>query len=78
MRPSWIQKVLVGVALSSVLGTYALAQSGSEEAKRKVKTKVIVQDGETISLAGLISDKKFRQNTGIPLLQEIPVRLARR
>ena len=40
MRPSWIQKVLVGVALSSVLGTYALAQSGSEEGKRKVKTKV--------------------------------------
>jgi TonB family protein len=40
MRPSWIHKVLVGVALSSVLGTYALAQSGSEESKRKVKTKV--------------------------------------
>jgi len=40
MRPSWIQKVLVGMALSSVLGTYALAQSGSEESKRKVKTKV--------------------------------------
>src|ERR1700738_2085149 len=40
MRPSWIHKVLVGVALSSVLGTYAPAQSGSEESKRKVKTKV--------------------------------------
>jgi TonB family protein len=41
MRPSWIRKVLVGVALSSVLGAYAPAQqSGSEEAKRRVKTKV--------------------------------------
>src|SRR5260221_2349362 len=40
MRPSWIRKVLVGVALSSVLGTYSLAQSASEEGKRKVKTKV--------------------------------------
>ena len=40
MRPSWIQKVLVSVALSSILGTYALAQSASEEGKRKVKTKV--------------------------------------
>jgi TonB family protein len=39
MRPSWIRKVLVSVALSSVLGTYSLAQS-SEEGKRKVKTKV--------------------------------------
>jgi TonB family protein len=40
MRPGWIRKVLVGLALSSVLGTYSLAQSGSEEGKRKVKTKV--------------------------------------
>lgn len=40
MRPSWIRKVLMGLALSSVLGTHALAQSGSEEGKRKVKTKV--------------------------------------
>ena len=40
MRTSWIRKALVGLALSSVLGTYALAQSGSDEGKRKVKTKV--------------------------------------
>jgi TonB family protein len=41
MRPSWLRKVLVGVALSSVLGTWTLPQqSGSEEGKRKVKTKV--------------------------------------
>ena len=40
MRSSRIRKALVGVALSVVLGTSALAQSGSEEGKRKVKTKV--------------------------------------
>jgi TonB family protein len=41
MRPSWLRKVLLGVALSSMLGTWALAQqSSSEEGKRKVKTKV--------------------------------------
>ena len=41
MRPSWLRNVVVGVALSSLLGTCALAQSGSsEEGKRKVKTKV--------------------------------------
>ena len=40
MRPSWIRKVLVGVALSSVLGMCAQAQSVSEEGKRKIKTKV--------------------------------------
>ncbi len=41
MRPSWIRKLVVGVALSSILGTHAVAQSPSaEENKRKVKTKV--------------------------------------
>ena len=41
MRPSWIRKLVVGMALSSILGTHALAQSsGAEESKRKVKTKV--------------------------------------
>ena len=41
MRPSWIRKLIVGVALSSILGTHALAQSsGKEEGKRKVKSKV--------------------------------------
>jgi TonB family protein len=40
MRPKWIRKALVGLAMSAVLGTHALAQSGSEEGKRKVKTKV--------------------------------------
>jgi TonB family protein len=41
MKPSWIRRVLIGMALSSILGTtYAPAQSASEEGKRKVKTKV--------------------------------------
>jgi len=41
--------------------------------QRKIKTKVLAQDGETISLAGLISEKRLRGNSGIPLLQDIPV-----
>jgi TonB family protein len=41
MRPSWIQKVATGLALSSILGLYTLGQSSSpEEGKRKLKTKV--------------------------------------
>ena len=40
MRPKWIRKVAIGMALSSVLATQASPQSGSEEGKRKVKTKV--------------------------------------
>ena len=41
MKASWIRKLLVGAALSSILGTLALAQQpGSEPGKRKVKSKV--------------------------------------
>jgi TonB family protein len=40
MRPGWIRRFLVSLALTSALGTFALAQSGSEEGKRKVKSKV--------------------------------------
>jgi TonB family protein len=39
MRPGWIRMVLAGVALASILGTNALAQSASDEGKRKVKSK---------------------------------------
>ena len=41
--------------------------------QRKIQTKVVVQNGETVSLAGLISDKRTKENSGIPLLQEIPI-----
>ena len=40
MRHRWIRMVLAGVALASILGTTALAQSTSDEGKRKVKSKV--------------------------------------
>jgi TonB family protein len=41
MKASWIRKLLVGAALSSIFGTCALAQqSGTEQGKRKVKSKV--------------------------------------
>jgi general secretion pathway protein D len=41
--------------------------------QRRLKTKVIVQDGQTISLAGLISEHKTTGNSGVPVLQDIPV-----
>src|SRR5262249_43991022 len=41
--------------------------------QRKITSKVVIQDGETISLAGLISDRQQRDKNGVPLLQDIPV-----
>jgi len=41
MKASWIRKLLVGAALSSIFATFALAQqSGSEPGKRRIKSKV--------------------------------------
>jgi general secretion pathway protein D len=59
--------------VSDVVPTTTSSINSPTFQQRRIKTKVIVQDGETISLAGLISDKKTKGNSGVPLLQEIPV-----
>jgi general secretion pathway protein D len=40
---------------------------------RVIKSRVVVQDGQTIGLAGLISDNVSRSNGGVPLLKDIPL-----
>ena len=59
--------------VSDVVPTTTSSINSPTFQQRKIKTKVVVQDGETISLAGLMSDKKFRSNSGIPVLGTIPV-----
>jgi general secretion pathway protein D len=39
---------------------------------RALQTRVVAQDGQTIGLAGLISDNLSRGNAGIPILKDIP------
>ena len=41
--------------------------------QRVVRTRVAVQDGQTVGLAGLISDNLSRGNSGIPVLSQIPL-----
>lgn len=40
---------------------------------RNVQSRVVVQDGQTIGLAGLISDTDTEQNQGVPFLRNIPI-----
>jgi general secretion pathway protein D len=40
---------------------------------RDAETTAIVQDGETLVLGGIITDRKSRSRTGIPYLMDIPV-----
>jgi general secretion pathway protein D len=41
--------------------------------ERKVKSRVVVQDGQTVGLAGLIRDTASVGNSGIPYLKDIPI-----
>jgi general secretion pathway protein D len=41
--------------------------------ERSVSSRVVVQDGQTIGLAGLIRDNVTRDNAGIPWLKDIPL-----
>jgi general secretion pathway protein D len=41
--------------------------------ERNVRSRVVVQDGQTIGLAGLIRDNSNRGNSGIPWLKDVPI-----
>ena len=41
--------------------------------ERSVTSRIVVQDGQTVGLAGLITDSSTRGNTGIPWLKDIPL-----
>lgn len=41
--------------------------------QRSVTSRVVVQDGQTIGLAGLIRDSDSRGNSGLPWLKDIPI-----
>ncbi len=39
---------------------------------RAVRSRIVVQDGQTVGLAGLISDTDSQENSGLPFLKDIP------
>jgi general secretion pathway protein D len=41
--------------------------------ERSITSRIVVQDGQTIGLAGLIRDSSTRGNSGIPWLKDIPL-----
>lgn len=59
--------------VSNVIPTTSSTINSPTFQQRKIESKVVIQDGDTISLAGLISDKKQDGNSGVPVLQDIPV-----
>jgi general secretion pathway protein D len=65
-----ISQEVSGVAPSGSSGSGIDSPTFSE---RKVRSHIVIQDGQTIGLAGLISDNTTRGNSGIPVLKDIPV-----
>ncbi|NHO32824.1 type II secretion system secretin GspD [Acetobacter fallax] len=63
--------------VSSVASTTTSTGSGSINSptfsQRQVTSRVVIADGQTVGLAGLISDKANRANAGLPWLKDIPV-----
>lgn len=67
---------LVTLDLSQEVSAVQSTSSGNIESPtfsdRAVRSRVVVQDGQTVGLAGLISDTDSQENAGLPVLKDIP------
>ena len=58
--------------ISSVPDTNSATSLTPTISERKVKSSLVVPDGQTVLLAGLISETQSKTRSGIPLLDQIP------
>lgn len=59
--------------VSQVVPTTTSSINSPTIQQRKIKSRVVVQDGETIGLGGLIKDNSNISNQGLPWLTDVPV-----
>ena len=68
---------LVTLDISQEVSDVATLTTGNIDSptfnQRLIRTRVAVQDGQTVGMAGLIRDKDSQGNSGIPLLKDVPV-----
>jgi len=68
---------LVTLDISQEVSDVATLTTGNIDSptfnQRLIRTRVAVQDGQTVGMAGLIRDKDSQGNAGIPLLKDVPV-----
>jgi general secretion pathway protein D len=72
------QEVSAVLPQSEVSGNSGTAAGGAGAGSptfsdRAVKSRVVVQDGQTVGLAGLITDNVSKDNSGLPWLKDIPL-----
>lgn len=59
--------------VSQVVPTTSSTINSPTIQQRKIRSRVVVQDGETIGLGGLIKDSSTLSNQGLPWLTDVPV-----
>jgi type IV pilus secretin PilQ/predicted competence protein len=60
-------------AKSSTLDFGQTVEGIPQENTREAKANVLVRDGETVVIGGIMKDSSSNSNTGVPYLKEIPV-----
>ena len=68
---------LVTLDISQEVSDVATVTTGNIDSptfnQRLIRTRVAVQDGQTVGMAGLIRDSDSQGNSGIPVLKDVPV-----
>jgi general secretion pathway protein D len=68
---------LVSLDISQEVSDVAQLTTGNIDSptfsQRLIRTRVAVQDGQTVGMAGLIRDNDSQANSGLPLIKDVPV-----
>ena len=72
INSSGLVKLDIMQEISSVSDKVVQGISSPVFTKRKVETSLVVQDGQTIILGGLIQNQHNRNEVGVPLFKDIP------
>ncbi len=69
-----ISQEVAGIAQgSTTTGTSGSTINSPTFTDRAIQSRIVAQDGQTVGIAGLITDTLNRGNTGIPILKDIPI-----
>ena len=69
-----ISQEVAGIAAgSTTTGTSGSTINSPTFTDRAVQSRIVAQDGETVGIAGLITDNLARGSSGIPILKDIPI-----
>jgi len=72
VNPSGIVTLMINQDVSSPIPPSAGGIQSPSFSKRTVQTQATVQDGDTIAIAGIITESNTSATSGIPVLSHLP------